>query len=271
MIDELLSERTADAILSGRADRGTIAPELHRIVELLDVVRSPAVPQELDGEDAIVDAVLEAMGATQKRVDVDAQRRRRAKRRTARAVAAIALVALTGTAAAATNHLPTPSRRWFQMPVRTSVFTCRSRSTSRSRTQSGHEARCAIRRHRCELRPRSGSGRHRSRQGRPGTAHFAHGTSPSDHAGGVAEQNLQAAAAAAGQSVDEFCADVVHQPSSSSESEAPADSTDSSTSSANSQKPADPANPADTPSASSHPNSGKNPDAPPAHGLNRSP
>jgi hypothetical protein len=265
MIDELLSERTADAILSGRTDRQTIAPELQRIVELLDVVRSPAVPQELDGEDAMVAAVLEAMGATEKRVDVDAQRRRRAKRRMAKGVVAFALVALTGTAAAATNHLPEA--------IQTAVSDATSHvgvHLPKPKHDSQSDTKVDAPPAGTDTSPSQGVGPDATGPAKGGlcTAHFARGTTPSEHAGGVAEQNLQAAAAAAGQTIDEFCADVVHQPSLSSE--APSDSGASTASSAKSQKP-DPGNPNAAPSAGDHPNNGKRPEAPPAHGLNKTP
>ncbi|MEY2402961.1 MAG: hypothetical protein QOD38_512, partial [Acidimicrobiaceae bacterium] len=102
------------------------------------------------------------------------------------------------------------------------------------------------------------------------TAHFARGATTSEHAGGVAEDNLQAAATAAGQSVDEFCASAVHE-TSSSESESTPDQADDGAPSNNggekSQKPTDPGPPSDDPGASGDPNKAKKAKSPSTPGA----
>jgi hypothetical protein len=263
MIDELLDERTADAIVGGNADPDALAPPLQNIALLCEVARSPAVPEELENE-TVVAAAFAEIARAQATMDLEPLRHRRRKRRAAKAVAALALVAFTGTAAAATNQLPDAVQTVVSdAGSHVGVHLPKPKHASKSEAPSAGT----------DTNPSQGQGPDATGPAKGGlcTAHFARGTSPSDHAGGLAEQNLQAAAAAAGQSVDEFCADVVHQPSSSPQADAPADSPGSDSGGENSQKPAQPGKPAATPSASAHPNNGKPPDTTPAGGARRAP
>ncbi|MEY2420984.1 MAG: hypothetical protein QOI95_1051 [Acidimicrobiaceae bacterium] len=263
MIDHLLDEYMADAIVGGWVDRETVAPELQRIVQLADVARSPALPEELADEDGVVDAFLEVMGAAQERVDVECQRRRRLQRRAAKAVAAMALVALTGTAAAATNHLPDAVQ---------AVVSDAGSHVGLHLPKPNHEAKSDTKSSGTgtDSAPSQGQGPDATGPAKGGlcTAHAARGTSPSDNAGGVAEQNLQAAAATAGQTVDEFCADSADANAAPSpEPQAPDDGTASDNTKSNENKPADPGGSGVAPPASDHPNNGKQPVAPNAQGL----
>ncbi|MEY2461519.1 MAG: hypothetical protein QOG30_3349 [Acidimicrobiaceae bacterium] len=268
MIDELLSEHAVDAILSGQADVETTAPALQRVVQLVDVARSTAVPEEVAGEDALVDAVLGIIGATQGRVDVQLQRHRRAKRRMAKAVAAVAMVALSGTAAAMTNHLPdavqsTISDAGSHVGLHLPTPEDDTKSGTTSDTNSDDPSADA------STDSTQDRGPDATGPAKAGlcTAHFARGVSPSDQAGGVAEQNLQTAAADAGQSVEEFCADAVHESSSSSDaSDAAPDTSEASDDTKSKGPKPDSGKPADSSSASDHPNNGKKPASSPGGG-----
>jgi hypothetical protein len=265
MIDALLDERTADDLLSGEVDRGSLSPELQRVSRLLAVVRSPAVANELAGEDAMVDAMLDVIGTSHSRVNVEVQRNRRAKRRTAIAVAAVALVALASTAAAVTNRLPAAvqttiadagSHIGIHLPKPDDDKTSDPESDDESNAPAVDAGTDSS----------SGQGPDATGSAKDGlcTEHFARGTSPSEHAGGVAEQNLDAAAAAAGQTVDEFCADVVKQEPSGALGDASDDTTSSDEPSTNDDtpkgnKPDDAGPPAEDSNANSHSSNGKNP------------
>jgi hypothetical protein len=268
MIDDLLDEHTADLILSG-IDDGELSASLQRVLQLVDLAQSPAAPEELVGERTMVDVMLAALGAEQAVTELESARRRRAKSRAAKAVAALAIVAFTGTAAAATNHLPDSVQTavadasshvglHFPKPKHEAKGTPEPETSNSSQGESQGEGPDAT----------------GPAKGGLCIAHAARGTSPSDHAGGVAERNLEAAAATAGQTVDEYCADVVHQPSSSSESpgsdgsEASTESSDASTESSadtnESHKPDDPGN---SSSASDHASNGKKPADPGSQGA----
>lgn len=269
MIDELLDEHTAERILNGRTDEAELSAPLQRVLELIDLARSPAAPEELADERVVVAAVLAAVGAEQAVANLESARRRRATRRAGKAVAALAIVAFTGTAAAATNHLPDSVQTTvsdasshvgvhFPKPKHESTNAPQSENSTSSQGQ-GPDATGPAKAGLC-------------------TAHAARGTSPSDHAGGVAEQNLEAAAAGAGQTVDEYCADVVHQTASpeSQDSESSDASTESSTDSSDhstdpSVESQTPDNPGSGSSASDHANNGKKPVDPGSQGARPAP
>jgi hypothetical protein len=261
MVDERIDTGTAEAIMSGSADRDSLAPELQRLAQLLDVVRSPAAPEELAGERATVAAFLQVVGA--ERSNIKNLQRVRAKRRAAKAVAALAFVAFSGTAAAAaaTNHLPegiqnavsdAGSHIGVHVPKAKKPTHPPTNDASSDATQSqgqGPDATGA---------PKAGLC----------TAHLARDTPGSDHAGGVAEQNLAAAALAAGQSIDEYCAGVAHSSSESTTSDASDASQSTDNSHASEPKPPQSGKPPTDSSASDHPNSGKKPADPGASRAN---
>jgi hypothetical protein len=260
MTAELLDERTADAIVSGGADLDDLASPLRHIAALVETARGPAVPGELAGEDVMVASFITALTAARTVADADL-RRRRAKRRAAKAIAALAILTFTGTAAAASNHLPdsvqtavadVSSHVGIHLPKPKHAPKTSDDPSSDDGTDAGSS---------------TGNGPDATGPAKAGlcTAHFARGTSPSEHAGGVAEQNLEAAAADAGQTVDEYCAASAPQPpesdsteSSSAESDAP----DGGPANPKSQKPADPGKPDDGSTASSSANNGKKPETP---------
>jgi hypothetical protein len=263
MIDELLDERTADAIVSGAADRSSLPPELERIARLVDLARSPASQEEVAGEAAMVGAFLEAAAIARAPVQLHDQRPRSAKRRTAKVVAALAFVALTGTAAAAaTNHLPES--------VQTAVSDAGDHvgvhlPKPKHGPAKGNPS--------VNANGAQGHGPDATGPAKAGlcTAHAARGDNPSDAAGGVAERNLAAAASGAGQTIDEYCADVVHPPSEATDSDASGSSSASDDGSSNAKNPAGTGKPDDTgkpgdtgkpesdSTASDHPNNGKAP------------